>query len=65
VLVGGLGLMMVPVILAVARGKGRRGRSRTGDDVAPFMIDGSDSRRDPDSAGDSASDGGDGGGGGD
>ena len=63
VLVGGLGLMMVPVILAVARRKTPR---RKGDDATtggPFMIDG-DGRRDADS-GDSGSDGGgDGGGGG-
>ena len=64
VLVGGLGLVVVaPIVLAVARARGRRGRRRTDGDVAPFMIDGGDTRRDADAGGDSASDGGGDGGG--
>jgi hypothetical protein len=59
VLVGGLGVLMVPVILAVARRKGPRRKGDAGGGA--FMIDGGD-RRDSD-GGDSGSDGGADGGG--
>jgi hypothetical protein len=63
VLVGGLGLMIVPVILAVARRK-RPARSGRGDAGGAFMIDGGSSR-DSDGGHSGSDGGGDGGGGGD